>query len=142
MFVTMLDWQSLPNSLIDDNLESILKLKDCSPFPDYENFRQYKIENKDLLDLIQKNFSFDVYNNTYYQVIKNDLPIHVDIRKSAFNYIINAGGNEVYTVFYDDNENELFKINLPKYKWHCLDVSKPHNVRGITGTRIAVTVFE
>lgn len=143
MFANILDWENLPHDLIDCNLENILKLEDCTPFFEYQNFRQHKIKDKNLLEIIQKNFSFNIYDNTYYQVIKNELPIHIDLRDFAYNYILCTGGQNVYTVWYDDHkETEIFKIKLPKYKWHRLDVSKPHTVTGLESIRIAITVFK
>lgn len=81
------------------------------------------------------------------QVIKNTLPIHVDIgRSSVFNYIIDTGGEDIYTIFYrKDNENYtvIESHNIEPFKWHKLNVTTPHSVSTISpaNKRISLSIF-
>jgi len=97
-----------------------------------------------LLSSIQKYFDFDVYGNSYYQLIKNGIPIHIDVdREIIYNYLLKTGGDKVETVWYDDDKiTETYRIQIPQHTWHSLDVSTNHTVLGITDTRIAITVHE
>ena len=70
------------------------------------------------------------------------LPVHKDTnRLVAWNYIIDQGGDEVYTCFYDDDQNLIEKVNIETGRWHKLDVQTFHNVEGMTRPRIALTVY-
>lgn len=144
MYTKILKWKLIPDNLIEKNFEQIKLLPDVSPYPEYENFRQYKITDQSLLNYLQQFFKFNVNDRSFYQIIKDGIVTHIDIdRKIIFNYLIDAGGNDVHTIWYkDDKKTENFKIKIPIKIWHCMDVSTYHTVKGITGTRIAISVFE
>jgi hypothetical protein len=144
MYAEILDWTPIPEYLIETDIEKIKKLENVSPFKDYKYFQQYKIDNRLLLDFIQQFFSFDVSQRSFYQVIKNGIERHVDVdRSTAYNFLIDSGGSDVYTIWYDSSRiNEVYKIKIPVKIWHKLDVSVCHGLEGITDTRIAISVFE
>ena len=81
------------------------------------------------------------------QLIKNTLPIHVDIgRSSVFNYIIETGGDNVHTIFYSKNNDDYTVIEshyIEPFKWHRLNVATPHSVSTISpnNKRISLSVF-
>lgn len=143
MYAELLDWPRIPEELIEYDLSKIRLLKDCSPYPTYDLFRQYKIVDKNLIEYLQQFFDFDVSKHSYYQVIKDGIATHIDKdRTIAYNYLINSGGNNVYTVWCEnDKVTETFKISIPIKTWHKLDVSTYHTVKGIDDTRIAISVF-
>lgn len=101
---------------------------------------------------------FDFPHNTNVQVIKKGLPIHIDFgRKYAYNFIIETGGDDVKTCFYNrtdfyyDENNKLRPKNafstieeicIPAMQWHKINVSTPHNVINIEKIRISLTVTE
>lgn len=71
------------------------------------------------------------------------LPVHKDSdRFVAYNYIIDPGGDEVYTCFYDDDQNLIEQVKIETGRWHRLDVNTFHNVEGMTRPRIALTVWQ
>lgn len=144
MYAELLNWDRIPNDLLDNNLASITTLPDYSPFKEYEKFKQFLITDQALLDYIQQFFNFDVKNNSYYQIIKEGVATHIDVDRSIiYNYLIDTGGNDVYTVWYqEDKITENYRIKIPVNVWHKLDVTTYHSVLGITGNRIAITVFE
>ena len=82
------------------------------------------------------------YNTRVHVMWPPRLPIHKDSnRYVAYNYIIDPGGDEVYTCFYDDEHNLIEKIIIEPNRWHRLDVKTFHNVEGMTRPRIAFTVY-
>lgn len=85
-------------------------------------------------------------------------PPHCDrFRKTAINYIMQTGGDNVYTCFYkklrnNDNlseaANSLYsevtlddKIKLPAKTWHAYNVQQYHSVEGITDTRLIFSLL-
>jgi hypothetical protein len=82
------------------------------------------------------------YNTRLHVMWPPRLPIHKDTnRYVAYNYIIDPGGDDVYTCFYDDNHNLISKTKIEVNRWHKLDVRTFHNVEGMTRPRIALTVY-
>lgn len=81
------------------------------------------------------------------QVIYGDLPIHCDnSRIAAYNFIIETGGEQVYTNFFDNPPiyNLTENVIIEKHKWHVINTKTQHNVTGIDKNkiRISVTVYE
>lgn len=94
--------------------------------------------NQLLQDWCQQNISPDIFWGV--QVITGDLPIHKDLgSESKFNYIVEPGGGNVITYFYDDNDQEIESINLEAHEWYILNVSVKHNVKNVKSTRISIT---
>jgi hypothetical protein len=72
-------------------------------------------------------------------------PIHIDTRRNfTYNYLIDCGGDEVYTNFYDKDLNLIEQHCIEPFRWHRLNVECLHNVTGTTPgrTRVALTVFQ
>lgn len=68
--------------------------------------------------------------------------IHADVyRELAYNYIVDCGGDAVATCFYNDDRSPLVEHIIQPHRWHLLNVDVLHNVKNITGTRIAITAF-
>ena len=127
----------LNDSLIHEVYES---LKNETTFY-RKNNRSYQIfEATDELKKFTKSiFNFDHVTNV--QRIVNSLNIHKDYgRIQAYNYMIENGGDNVQTCFFDDQFQLLEKYNIENHRWHCLDVSVYHNVINVESTRIALTV--
>jgi hypothetical protein len=144
MYAELLNWTPIPDKLIEFDLKQIKKLKDCSPYPEYEYFRQYQVDNPELLNFIQQFFEFDVTYRTRYQIVKGGLTTHIDKDRTIIhNFLIDVGGDDVYNAWFaDDKITEIFRITIPLKTWHKLDVSTYHNVIGVTGTRTAITVYK
>lgn len=66
--------------------------------------------------------------------------IHWDPREYAINYILNLGGSNVITTFYDAEENPVESAVLPLETWHILNVQQLHAVHNIESERIAITL--
>tara|TARA_B100000508_G_C11283016_1_gene191475 strand:+ start:94 stop:570 length:477 start_codon:yes stop_codon:yes gene_type:complete len=139
------DWPQIPKELLYNTVEQITKLQDHSPNNKYRPFRSYLIDDKKLLDHLQPYFDFDVSDEqAFYQIVRRGLHTHIDQnRKIVYNYLIDTGGDAVNTIWFeDDRKTEQYRKCIPSNTWHSLDVSIPHTVQGIKGTRIAITVFK
>ena len=77
-----------------------------------------------------------------YQTLTKDIPIHTDRgREFAINYIIQTGGQNAETCWYEEFVQEpIDSVIIPKEEWHKLAVNVHHTVRNITDWRFAITV--
>lgn len=116
MYAEILDWDPIPDFLIQNNLINIEQLGNNFEIKNFKFFSQYQIVDQNLLSHIQQNFNFDISQSTYYQVILDGIPIHIDVgRKFAYNYLIDSGSSNVFTTWYkDDKETEVYKIKIPE----------------------------
>lgn len=60
-------------------------------------------------------------------------PIHYDYgRKYAFNYLLNTGGEDVWTCWYDSDKKLIEKHKIEPFRWHAIAVNPElHAVQGI-----------
>lgn len=70
----------------------------------------------------------------YLQLMYPGFPRHVDTtRDVAINYLIDAGGTDVWTTFYntyDKDEKPYFKTKVAEKTWFMLKTNMPHAVEG------------
>jgi hypothetical protein len=144
-------YKSLPWPKLSKNFDYFIdevfldkKFIAAHPFPDYPYYRQYKINDNTLYETLQPFFNFNIKDRIFCQIVKKGLGIHKDVgRKIIYNYILETGGENVYTTFYDeDKKSEMFSINIPEQQWHLLDVSFFHGVSGIENDRYAISIYE
>jgi len=144
--------------LIDEALS--IRKNSVSKFVD-PNFATYQIFplGGRIADFTRSIFNFE--HTVSLQVVKNGIPVHVDIgRKIAYNYLIDTGGDNVLTSYFnieDFNQTRdphlrlrpkkdlppavpLYSVCLEQARWHALDVSIPHSVLNIERDRVAITV--
>ena len=146
------DWPKLDDSLIQealyirDNEENIFPFK-SSPYKLY------------LLNDLLKNFTskFLKFNHKIHLHSFNFVPIHIDVnRTEAYNYIIDTGGPNVKTLFYNLNDftilgpGDIKKVNencepveavsIRPNVWHKINVSVPHTVINIETVRTGLTI--
>ncbi len=132
-----IDKPALPHDLI---LEIYKSLENPNIFgiPGYNDYEIFDATDP-LKDFTHSLFDFD--HSTRVQKITNDLYIHKDInRREAYNYIIELGGSNVETCFYNDKFELTEKYIIEKNKWHFLNVDVYHNVKNVISPRIALTV--
>jgi hypothetical protein len=127
--------------------------------PKFPTYQFYPIQGK-IAEFTNSIFNFE--HSISVQVIKNGVPVHVDIgRKVAYNYIIETGGSNVLTAYFNiddfiqDRNNRhlrlfpkidcapaepIYSVRIEPNRWHKLNVSVPHTVLNIENERIAITV--
>lgn len=140
-----LNWPKVPNEYcITDEKYMIDTLIHSHPYPDYPFYRQYRCNTNALAKNLQPFFDFDITGRVFYQIIKKGISTHKDVgRKLIYNYILDQGGDNVQTNFYEeDKTTESFSIKIPLHTWHKMDVSFYHNVVGIENPRIAISVYQ
>ncbi len=77
------------------------------------------------------------------QVITGDLLLHVDSpTKVKISYIFDTGGDNVLTEFYQDYQSGTLidSIKILPFKWHILNVNRPHRVVGIEPNRVRISL--
>lgn len=144
-FAKILNWNLHPDHLLLKTEEEIRSSNLVNESP-YQSISMYRIVDQELFNLLQPFFNFKVSENCcFYQIISEGFPVHIDQRRDiVYNYILNPGGPDVYTVWYDkDKTTEIYKIKIPSKTWHRLDVSTNHTIVGPQNTkRIALSVFQ
>jgi len=132
----------LSDNLLSEIQESIEENKNWFFKEDYEYYQRHEATLK-LREWSAIIFHRIKNRKTCVQVVHEGIHIHKDIaRVSTYNYLIDAGGNNVETCFYDDNFSLIKSIKIEPFRWHKLDVSVNHNVINIQRPRIALTVFD
>lgn len=132
--------QDILNLLTEESIRQIPNRFNGQPITDNPT-PKYSLHTvtQDLEKFLKPYFPQDV--NIAFQLITEDLPIHKDYgRSSCYNYIVELGGY-VTTVWYNDHLKEIDSAIFPEKVWHKIDVSTFHNVKGVTSTRIAISVW-
>jgi len=107
-------------------------------------FKMYYIKSSPLLDLLHLQFGKDLKFRIQTQTTGYQ-PIHIDpSRTFAINYYLDLGGENCFTHFYPTVTSTipLESVKIKSKSWCRLNVKTAHNVVGITGTRIAITVCD
>ena len=134
----------VPQELIN-SLEEIESFENVFPYPESRHtYASYKVP-RILQNYLQEFFDYPVI--VRYQIIRKNLPIHVDvgIKGIKYNYILDTGGENVLTKFWDSVDNpgkKLFEVKIKQRFWHYLNIETPHSVVGVEQPRISITVRE
>ena len=141
-YYDIIDFPSIPDELIL-GLEQIYELDNT--FIDQNNKWEYAAfsPNKYLKEYLQDMFDEEIVSK--YQVIRKDLPVHVDYKITGvkYNYIISTGGNNVKTRWYDNLEKPrtiIHEVISKPLQWHSLNIEIPHNVCNVTSPRLSVVI--
>jgi hypothetical protein len=146
------DWPKLDDSLLQDAL--YIRDQNENIFPVKESpYKLYAVNDRitNFIGTFLK-MKHAVNVHSFMRV-----PIHVDFNRTiAYNYIIDTGGPDAKTLFYDINDillpgpgklqlvNENCKpiesISIRSNVWHKINVSIPHTVINIKTPRTGITV--
>lgn len=135
MYIDYIDLPKVPEELLENPNDIINKIsldvvdKTGTVIP--HNNIQRRAISQDLNYWLKSVCNFPVI--AQYLLLNDNSPIHRDpiIRPQAYNYIIVAGGSNVFTTVYDDNQHILKSICIPEKTWYCLDTERLHGVQGI-----------
>ena len=134
----MIEFLDLPNPPCFLNIESI-KLKENIWIGNKEIYGIYYCEDE-LTNFLKH--LFPKCTNFRYQILRNGIPKHVDVdRATNYNYILQAGGSNVETVWWK-NDKEIYRTCLPEKKWHKFNVGIEHSIENIETERVGITVFK
>lgn len=149
-FLTYLDWPTLPEELVGDVYES---MQGENFFSDRVTDTTYSIylavpRLNDYLKTLFRTYSgdkrFDHDDQCTLGVQKLDgfKRVHRDFsRKVAYNYILELGGNDVKTCFYDHRGNQIAEYVIVPNRWHLINVDILHCLKNLESPRIAITGF-
>jgi hypothetical protein len=134
----MIEFLDLPDPPCFLDTESI-KLKENIWIGNKEIYGIYYCEDE-LTNFLKH--LFPECDNFKYQLLRNGIPKHVDVDRAInYNYILQAGGNNVETVWWD-NGKELYRTCLPEKKWHKFNASIEHSIENIETERVGISVFK
>lgn len=135
MYIDFIDLPKIPEALLENPNDIINKVPlgvaDTKGTVRRYDTIQRRAISQDLNNWLKSVCNFPVV--AQYLLIRDNSPVHRDpiLRPQAYNYIIVAGGSNVFTTVYDDNQNILKSICIPEKTWHCLDTGRLHGVQGI-----------
>ena len=94
------------------------------------NYHWTNTHNEQLNEWAQQHISNDIY--FAFQMMTGDLERHKDIGTlTKFVYIIDTGGCNVVTKFWDDDLRLLDEYVIEPHRWHILKADTYHSVEGI-----------
>jgi hypothetical protein len=139
-YIEYLNLPTIPENLIESVQDIINKPSKTSTLPTDYPFFKTRYVNQDLEFWLQSHFEFKI--NPQYQLIYNGLPIHVDKgnRIIAYNYLLDAGGDNVKTAIYDEKYKPLQVETLELKRWHRINTGMLHGVHGIDSDKIRVSI--
>jgi hypothetical protein len=98
--------------------------------------------DQELTDWIVKHFPVEV-DVVEYIVSDRAIIMHTDLgRSQAYNYVLDTGGKNILTEFYNDSRDQLVEqVEYATNQWYLLNVSVPHMVKGEqTRPRVLISV--
>ena len=135
----------VPVQLIHD-LSQIESRDNVFAYPSYRDHYASYVAQKNLEEWAQRYFDHRVI--TRYQVVRRDLPIHVDVgivgRK--FNYLTTLGGDNVKTRWWDSVDppgNMIYEKTWTSEDlnvWWDMSIETAHQVLNLQEPRISITV--
>jgi hypothetical protein len=107
----------------------------------WDNYVWTDTFNTEVNDWCKKNICQDMYWG--FQIITGDIKKHKDQgTRTKFVYLLQTGGDQVYTRFWDDSgETLLDEYLIESNRWHVLKVDSVHSVEGVAkgSVRFSIT---
>ena len=137
-FLIYTNLPAVPEELIS-SIESIISTKPAETVLTSSKYFETRNVSSYLHDWANDVFKRKLF--VKYQIVKPNIPIHKDVgRKVAFNYLIELGGSDAKTCFFDDSKKLLYAEKIPLKTWHQMRTDVYHTVIGIKTTRLAISV--
>ena len=93
------------------------------------------LNNQSINTWCQANICSSVY--FAFQMMCLDVPTHKDhVSQIKINYVLETGGDQVLTNFYDDDQNLLESYCIEPNRWHIFDASVYHSVTNIAANQV------
>lgn len=143
-YIQYLNLPTIPQEIVDtiiQNPEVHRKATNQVKHGDFYIWSDYN--NQSLNAWCQENICAEMY--FAFQMMNKDVPIHKDnITKTKLSYLVDTGGNNVITSFYDDNHILLDSYCIEPNRWHILKADTCHAVDNISNVRFSITsrIFE
>lgn len=136
MNLKYLDLPKLPKDIIED-IYTTVNAKVASSLSNNAWWLSFRTSAK-VTEYVRS--MFDSRHDVSIFYLTGDLPIHNDIiRDTAYNYVLETGGNSI-TYFYNDDKEEVEKHQIEPARWVELNVKEWHSVKIPEPPRIVLTV--
>ena len=137
-FIKFVNLPTIPEDLLDRIPKQFSEYKFKV---NYFTFNWSESHNEELNTWCKEHISSSLY--FAFMLTKGDLLVHKDVGTVIkLNYVINPGGGNVVTKFWDnDKKNILAEYEIEPHKWHIFNSNTFHSVHGIekNQTRFSVT---
>ena len=138
MYIKKIFLPRLPDNIIAEVYQSIESNLDKA-WTGELNMYSWLPANNVIQEWCKENISPDLYWGV--QVIDADLPMHKDHgTEIKFNYIIDQGGSDSVTSYYDDEGVLLDFYTMDPHAWYILNVAVNHGVTNIMPGRRRVSI--
>ena len=138
MYIKKIFLPGLPDNMIAEVYQSIESNLDKA-WTGELNMYSWLPANNVIQEWCKENISPDLYWGV--QVIDADLPMHKDHgTEIKFNYIIDQGGSDSVTSYYDDEGVLLDFYTMDPHAWYILNVAVNHGVTNIMPGRRRVSI--
>ena len=135
-YISYLDLPKIPDSILNSLPR---KLEDYVPKRNYFTFHWSESHNIELDKWCKENISKDLYYA--FMLTNGDLLLHKDVGTiTKLNYIIDAGGDQVYTKFYNEDKKLVREYVIEPHRWHLLKSDSYHSVNGIAKNQLRFSV--
>lgn len=138
MFLRQLSFESPPKSLLLP-LNEIEQLENLFPNKDYAHvYASYGVPLP-LAEWAQDALQMKAI--VRYQVIQADMEPHIDLgnQQWKYNYILDAGGDNVKTRWWK-NKEVVYEHICEENVWYALNILQTHDVVGVTSPRVSLVV--
>ena len=134
--------------ILDAGLKSTWKQEERKSFNLDEQYNiktsvydQFEVQ-PEVVSAITKQLSFNIHpDHIRYQVLRAGIPKHTDAKRyGIINYIINAGGDNVVTKWYDSDDNVIETRVVEEKKWYKMKTDIDHTIEGMTSDRLMLSI--
>lgn len=136
-YIQYLQLPNVPDYLIK-NLQN--KFGDYQAKSEYKNYVWSDTFNEEINAWCKEKICDDMYWG--FQIIKGDLDKHKDQgTKTKLIYLIENGGEQVYTRFWkDDGETLLDEYIIDTHRWHILKADSMHSVENMRSGAVRFSI--
>lgn len=120
----------IPENLLDQLPRDFDSYQRKDPGKWGDGYKWTDSHNQDINAWCQANICDSMYWG--FQIIKSDLAPHIDNgTKYKLVYLIDTGGPDILTEWFDQELNQVDSVILEAKRWHMLKVDSLHSVRGL-----------
>jgi hypothetical protein len=138
-YIQYINLPAIPDDLTHNVLLKTQEIIDNSKSK-YQNYYWSDFDNQQIDKWCKEHICSDMYWG--FQAISGNLDKHQDVgTKIKFIYLLDAGGDNVKTSFWDNDQTTLLEeYIIPCRQWHILKADTYHSVSGIQSGKIRFSV--
>jgi hypothetical protein len=138
-YIQYLNLPKIPQEIIDTVIKDAGIHRQHHNASVYGSYTWSDYHTVELNSWCKANIGDDMYYGI--QLMTADIDRHTDRgTKIKLNYLIDTGGDDVITNFYDQDQETLIEsYQIEPLRWHIFKAESPHEIVNITRTRISIT---